>query len=276
MVFVEAKGLVKRYTRPGGESVLAVNDVSLSIERGESLGVIGESGSGKSTLGRLMLRLIESDEGSIRIGDVDVRALGTRELRRRRASWQIVFQEPLASLNPRMRIEDIVAEPLRIHEPRLPSRARRDRVVSMLEEVGLSGELLQRRPAHLSGGQQQRVGIARALITDPDFVVLDEPTASLDMTIRSSVLRTLDRLRRTRGLTYLFVSHDITTVETMCTHVAVMRRGDLVESGTADGVLTRPQEKYTQDLLFARLLVDPGEERARGSLEKSLAEKGEI
>lgn len=275
MVFVEAKGLVKRYTKPDGEAVLAVNEVSLAIERGESLGVIGESGSGKSTLGRLMLRLIESDEGSIRIGDIDVRALSGPELRRRRASWQIVFQEPFASLNPRMRIEDIVAEPLRVHEPRLSSRARRERVVNILEEVGLSGDLLQRRPAHLSGGQQQRVGVARALITDPEFVVLDEPTASLDMTIRSSVLRTLDRLRRTRGLTYLFVSHDITTVETMCTHVAVMRRGDLVESGTADQVLTSPQEKYTQDLLFARLLVDPGEERARGPLEKSLASKGE-
>ncbi|MBU2696974.1 ABC transporter ATP-binding protein [Pimelobacter sp. 30-1] len=267
MAFVEARDLVKRYVRPDGKELLAVDRVSFSIERGESLGVIGESGSGKSTLARLVLRLIEPDEGQVEIDGVDVRSLRRGEMRRRRAGWQIVFQEPFASLNPRMRIEDIVAEPLVVHRPQQSARERRDLVVATLEEVGLSGDLLQRRPAHLSGGQQQRVGIARALVTDPSLVVLDEPTASLDMTIRASVLRTLDRLRRDRGLTYLFISHDITTVESMCSHVAVMRRGQMVETGAACDVLTNPQAPYTRELLSARLLVDPGEGRARRELE---------
>ncbi|GAA3658230.1 dipeptide ABC transporter ATP-binding protein [Nocardioides ginsengisoli] len=271
MAFIEAYDLVKRYIRPDGQELVAVDHVGFAIERGDSLGVIGESGSGKSTLARLVLRLIEPDGGSVSIDGVDVRGLRKGDLRRRRSGWQIVFQEPFASLNPRMRIEDIVAEPLVVHEPRLPAKERRDRVVAILEEVGLSGDLIERRPGHLSGGQQQRVGIARALITDPSFVVLDEPTASLDMTIRASVLRTLERLRRDRGLTYLFISHDITTVESMCTHVAVMRHGQLVEDGAACDVLSSPQAPYTKELLSARLLVDPGENRARRELEDLVA-----
>lgn len=267
MAFVEAHDLVKRYARPDGQELVAVDHVGFSLEEGDCLGVIGESGSGKSTLARLVLRLIEPDEGRVSIDGVDVRALRKVDLRKRRAGWQIVFQEPFASLNPRMRIEDIVAEPLVIHRPQQSARERRELVVNTLEEVGLSGDMLQRRPAHLSGGQQQRVGIARALVTDPSFVVLDEPTASLDMTIRASVLRILDRLRRDRGLTYLFISHDIATVESMCSHVAVMRHGRMVETGEACDVLTNPQADYTRELLAARLLVDPGENRARRALE---------
>lgn len=266
MSFVEVRDLVKEYRRPGGERVLAVDGVSLDIASGDSLGVIGESGSGKSTLARLVLRLISSDSGTVTVDGTDVLALSGAQMRRRRRDWQIVFQEPFASLDPRMKIRSIVAEPLVIHEPRMPWRERRDRVVAILEEVGLSGNLLDRRPASLSGGQQQRVGIARALITDPSFLVLDEPTASLDMTIRASVLGTLQKLRQTRGLTYLLISHDITTVEAMCSHVAVMHKGKFVEQGLLDAVINDPQEAYTQQLMSARLTVDEGAGAARREL----------
>ncbi|WP_248763327.1 ATP-binding cassette domain-containing protein [Pseudarthrobacter sp. SSS035] len=266
MSFVEVRDLVKKYRRPGGDEVLAVDRISMDIERGDSMGVIGESGSGKSTLARLVLRLIDADSGSVVVDGVDVRALGGRELRRRRQHWQIVFQEPFASLNPRMKIEDIVGEPLVIHEPGLSHRERAMRVAGMLEEVGLSGDHLMRRPAHLSGGQQQRVGIARALITNPSFIVLDEPTASLDMTIRASVLATLAKLRQDRGLTYLLISHDITTVEAMCSHVAVMHRGVFVEYGEASDVINAPRAAYTKELMSARLTVDFGVGQARREL----------
>lgn len=271
MPFVEVRDLVKQYRRPDGHEVLAVDNVSLAIQAGDSVGVIGESGSGKSTLARLVLRLIQADSGSVTIDGTDALALSSSQLRNRRREWQIVFQEPFASLDPRMKIRSIVAEPLAIHEPRLSSGARDARVVSILEEVGLSGDLLDRRPASLSGGQQQRVGIARALITNPSFLVLDEPTASLDMTIRASVLGTLQKLRASRGLTYLLISHDITTVETMCTHVAVMHRGRFVEQGTLAQVLEDPQEAYTQRLISARLTVDDGAGAARRELATLMA-----
>ena len=267
MAFVEVRDLAKVYHRRDS-SVRAVDGVSLDINRGESLGVIGESGSGKSTLTRLVLRLIDADSGSVVIDGTDIGTLRKTELRRRRRDWQIVFQEPYASLNPRLSIHQIVAEPLVVGAERLTAAQRRDRVVAILDEVGLASEFLDRRPINLSGGQQQRVGIARALITEPSFVVLDEPTASLDVTIRSSILVMLARLRRERGLTYLLISHDITSVESMCSHIAVMRGGQFVESGSMSDVSERPQHEYTRSLLSARLTVDAGLEQ------RSLARSG--
>ncbi|MCG2622561.1 ATP-binding cassette domain-containing protein [Arthrobacter sp. I2-34] len=214
---------------------------------------MGESGSGKSTLGRLILRLHEADSGSIILDGEDVRALTRQQLRRRRRHWQIVFQEPFASLNPRLTIRQIVEEPLIVARTSGTRADRLRRVTETLEEVGLSADFLERRPANLSGGQQQRVGIARALVTDPTLVVLDEPTASLDLTIRASILRMLAALQVSRGLTYVFISHDIETVRHFCSRVAVMHRGRFVETGTTRQVLSDPQQPYTQALMLAAM-----------------------
>ncbi|WP_415854667.1 ATP-binding cassette domain-containing protein [Sinomonas sp. G460-2] len=258
MAIIEVKDLRKSFQTPEGRTVTAVDGVSFSVEAGECLGIIGESGSGKSTLGRLLLRLHEADSGSVVLDGQDVRALPPRTLRQRRRDWQIVFQEPYASLNPRLTVRQIVEEPLVVARSlgakAVGSRAERlARVGRTLEEVGLSAEFLDRRPANLSGGQQQRVGIARSLVTDPSIVVLDEPTSSLDLTIRASILRMLSELQRARGLTYVFISHDIDTVRHFCSRVAVMHRGRFVEEGPARDVLNDPQQPYTQALMAAAM-----------------------
>lgn len=253
MPIIELNDVRKTFRTPQGQTITAVDGVSLAVERGETVGIIGESGSGKSTLGRLILRLNEADSGSIRLEGEDIRALSKGQLRKRRRRWQIVFQEPFASLNPRLTIRQIVEEPLIVAKT-YGSREERLRLVTKtLEEVGLSEEFLNRRPANLSGGQQQRVGIARCLVTDPTLVVLDEPTSSLDLTIRASILRMLARLQVARGLTYVFISHDIETVRHFCSKVAVMHRGRFVEEGTTHAVLTNPQQAYTQALMAAAM-----------------------
>jgi len=253
MAIIEVKNLFKTFQAPGGRVVAAVDNVSFSVEVGTCLGIIGESGSGKSTLGRLLLRLHEADSGSILLDGQDIRALGAAALRKQRQHWQIVFQEPFASLNPRLSIRQIVEEPLIVARTYKSRAEKQEKVVRTLDEVGLSAEFLDRRPANLSGGQQQRVGIARALVTDPAIVVLDEPTSSLDLTIRASILRMLSELQRARGLTYVFISHDIDTVRHFCTRVAVMHRGRFIEVGTAHEVLNDSREPYTQKLLAAAM-----------------------
>jgi ABC-type oligopeptide transport system ATPase subunit len=253
MPIIELKDVRKTFRSPQGQLVTAVDGVSLAVERGETLGIIGESGSGKSTLGRLILRLIEADSGTILLEGEDIRDLSKAQLRKRRRRWQIVFQEPFASLNPRLTIRQIVEEPLIVAKTYGSRAERLRRVTETLEEVGLSQDFLGRRPANLSGGQQQRVGIARCLVTDPTLVVLDEPTSSLDLTIRASILRMLARLQVARGLTYVFVSHDIDTVRHFCTSVAVMHRGRFVETGSTDDVLSNPREPYTQALMSAAM-----------------------
>ncbi|WP_054009953.1 ABC transporter ATP-binding protein [Arthrobacter sp. ERGS1:01] len=263
MAIIEVKDLFKTFQAPGGRVVAAVDNVSFSVEAGTCLGIIGESGSGKSTLGRLLLRLHEADSGSILLDGQDIRALGAAALRKQRQHWQIVFQEPFASLNPRLSIRQIVEEPLIVARTFKSRSERQEKVVRTLEEVGLSAEFLDRRPANLSGGQQQRVGIARALVTDPTIVVLDEPTSSLDLTIRASILRMLSELQRARGLTYVFISHDIDTVRHFCSQVAVMHRGRFIEVGTAHDVLNDSREPYTQKLLAAAMpplsYIPPGD-----------------
>ncbi|QNE15925.1 ABC transporter ATP-binding protein [Pseudarthrobacter sp. NBSH8] len=265
MPIIELKDVRKTFHSPQGQSVTAVDGISLSVEQGETLGIIGESGSGKSTLGRLILRLIEADSGTILLDGEDIRALSKAQLRKRRRRWQIVFQEPFASLNPRLTIRQIVEEPLIVAKSYGSRAERLRRVAETLEEVGLSQDFLNRRPANLSGGQQQRVGIARCLVTDPTLVVLDEPTSSLDLTIRASILRMLAKLQLARGLTYVFVSHDIDTVRHFCSRVAVMHHGRFVETGSTHDVLANPQQPYTQALMAAAMPpipYTPGEKAA--------------
>lgn len=240
-----------------GEPLHVVKDVSLSIEAGETVAVIGESGSGKSTLGRLALRLLEADSGIVRFEGTDLASLSEPELRAMRKSMQVVFQEPYQSLNPRLTVGAIVGEPLDIHQPSLGTTERRRLVLNALDMVGLPEGIAARLPAELSGGQQQRVGIARALISDPRLVVLDEPTSSLDLTVRAQVLKLLRDLQSRLGLAYLFVSHDMDTVEWISDRTMVMFRGSIVETGTTEQILLQPQHAYTQKLLSARLSIDP-------------------
>lgn len=257
MSLVRVEGLVKTFRREGGATVHAVNGVSFTIEEGQTLALIGESGSGKSTIGRMLLRLIEADEGTIELDGVDIRGLPGKELRAMRAKMQIVFQEPYESLNPKMRVGDIVAEPLEIHEPSLSRNDRRDRVRTTLEEVGLDADQAERLPRSLSGGQQQRVGIARALVTRPKFVVLDEPTSSLDLSVQAQILEILHDLQRTHGLSYLYISHDLSTVNYVAHDIAVLYLGQIREQGPLDAVIDDPEDPYTQALLSAFLDPDP-------------------
>jgi oligopeptide/dipeptide ABC transporter ATP-binding protein len=254
---LRVEGLRKAFHRRSGAKVHAVNDVSFDIEAGETLGLIGESGSGKSTVGRLVLRLIEADDGQITFDGEEVRTLDRDDLRRLRRRMQIVFQEPLESLNPRMKVGEIVGEPLRIHEPGLNRREREERVEQVLDEVGLNASFARRYPRALSGGQQQRIGIARAIITRPRFIVLGEPTSSLDLSVRAQILELLQDLQDKHALAYLFISHDLATVGYISHRIAVMYLGQIRELGLAQEVVERPRGPYAQALLSAALSVDP-------------------
>lgn len=264
---VRAEGLTKTFPVRGSKSLVrAVNGVDIAIRRGTTLGLVGESGSGKSTVGRCVLRLTDPTSGTVHHGDVDVVAMRPKALQRHRAQASMVFQDPYESLNPRMRIRSLVEEPLMLHTD-LSRDARRDRAVELMRLVRLEPTHLDRYPHELSGGQLQRVGIARALATDPEFLVLDEPTSSLDLSVRAGVLRLLKRLQRQLDITYLFISHDLTTVAQMSDEVAVMYLGTIVEQGPATQVLTDPQHPYTQALLSAALPIQPGNRRDRHVLE---------
>ncbi len=269
---LQLRGLSKAFPIRGGilnrvqGSVRAVTNVSFDVAAGETLAVVGESGCGKTTTGRCILRLIEPTEGSIRFDGVDMRALQGTALRRMRRHIQLVFQDPYASLNPRMTIGDTVREGLIIHE--LAEGAAADkRVQSLLDEVGLRPEWTRRYPHEFSGGQRQRVGIARALAVEPKFIVLDEPVSALDVSVQAQVINLLQDLQRDRGLTYLFIAHDLGVVEHLATRVAVMYLGRIVELATADVLFTAPIMPYTQALLSAIPLPDPLAPRDRIVLE---------
>lgn len=257
MSLVRVEGLSKTFARGRSETVHAVNGVSFEIARGETLALIGESGSGKSTIGRLLLRLLEADAGTVTLDGTDLMSLGAEELRRARARMQIVFQEPYESLNPRMRIGDIVAEPVRIHEPGLSRDERRERVLGVLKEVGLNAEHADRYARSMSGGQQQRVGIARALVTRPQLIVLDEPTSSLDLSVQAQILEILHRLQVDHEMSYLYISHDLSTVSYIAHRVAVLYLGEIREVGSVEDVVDRPRDPYTRSLLGAYLDPDP-------------------
>ncbi|MGA8150176.1 MAG: ATP-binding cassette domain-containing protein [Terriglobales bacterium] len=257
MSLLEIRNLTKVF--PLGESVFgggakgevrAVDDVSLAIESGETLGLVGESGSGKSTLGRLALRLIEPTSGSLRFEGHDLLAANHAEVRRLRRDMQIIFQDPFGSLDPRMRVEDVVAEPLIIHE-RISASARRARIAELLNAVGLDQSAMRRFPHEFSGGQRQRVGIARALALRPKFIVADEPVSALDVSVGAQIVNLMARLQRDFKLTYLFISHSMPLVRYLATRIAVMYRGKIVESGSTAQIVERPQHPYTKSLLEA-------------------------
>jgi len=226
---------------------------------GETLGLVGESGSGKSTLGRLMLRLIEPTSGSIRFEGQDLLGAGRGEMRRLRRDMQIIFQDPFASLDPRFRVEEIIAEPLIIHgnlHRNLPGNGDskndiRARVIELLRAVGLDESILRRFPHEFSGGQRQRIGIARALAVRPKFIVADEPVSALDVSVGAQIVNLLAQLQRDFGLTYLFISHSMPVVRYLSTRIAVMYRGKIVEVGASEEITERPQHPYTRSLLEA-------------------------
>jgi ABC-type oligopeptide transport system ATPase subunit len=262
MALVEVRNLTKVYEQAesvfGGKSrsgngVRAVDDVSLDIQAGETLGLVGESGSGKSTLGRLILRLIEPSSGSVHFEGRDLLAASQTEMRRLRRDMQIIFQDPFASLDPRYRVEDIIAEPLIIHRKIIPNAKDgiRSRVVELLRAVGLDESILKRFPHEFSGGQRQRIGIARALALRPKFIVADEPVSALDVSVGAQIVNLLAQLQRDFGLTYLFISHSMPVVRYLSTRIAVMYHGKIVEVGESEQITERPQHPYTRSLLEA-------------------------
>jgi peptide/nickel transport system ATP-binding protein len=242
---LEARNLTKTY---GNTTV--VQGVSLTIQRGETLGLVGESGSGKSTVARMLLRLVEPTSGSIAFDNTDLLTLNKRDLRAMRRRMQMVFQDPFAALNPRMRIRDIIAEPFAIQGGFSRDRIHQ-RLAELLHEVGLDPDVLPRYPHEFSGGQRQRINIARALALKPDFLALDEPVSALDVSVGAQVINLLRELQRTYGLTYLFISHSIPLVRYLCDRVAVMERGRVVETGPVLEVCEHPREPYTQRLIAA-------------------------
>jgi ABC-type glutathione transport system ATPase component len=262
MALVEIRNLTKVYSQGaspfggkprGGGEVRAVDDVSLDIHQGETLGLVGESGSGKSTLGRLILRLVEPTGGSVRFEGRDLLSASRGEMRRLRRDMQIIFQDPFASLDPRFSVEDIIAEPLIIHGHGHGNGwdGIRARVVELLRAVGLDESILRRFPHEFSGGQRQRIGIARALAVRPKFIVADEPVSALDVSVGAQIVNLLAQLQRDFGLTYLFISHSMPVVRYLSTRIAVMYRGQIVEVGPTEEITDRPQHPYTLSLLKA-------------------------
>ncbi len=228
----------------------AVDDVSLDIQAGETLGLVGESGSGKSTLGRLILRLIEPTSGSVMFDGTDVTRASYGELRRLRREMQIIFQDPFGSLDPRMNVEQVVTEPFVVHE-KMSGELRGQKAAELMKAVGLDASALKRYPHEFSGGQRQRIGIARALALRPKFIVADEPVSALDVSVGAQIVNLLAQLQREFGLTYLFISHSMPVVRYLSTRIAVMYKGKLVELGETEKITARPQHAYTQTLLRA-------------------------
>ena len=242
--------------------VRAVDDVSFEIRQGETLGLVGESGSGKSTTGYCVLELLKPTSGSVRFDGEELTTMPRNELRRMRREMQIVFQDPYASLNPRMTIGDIVGEPLLIHK--IGDRKRRRRTVEeLLEVVGFNPDFVNRYPHEFSGGQRQRIGVARALALNPRLIVCDEPVSALDVSIQAQILNLLKDLQQAFGLTYLFIAHDLAVVREMSDQIAVMNHGKIVEAGSADQVYTNPRHDYTKALLAAVPVPDPRRMRER-------------
>jgi peptide/nickel transport system ATP-binding protein len=258
---------IRNLTKVFSGQIRAVDDVSLNIQAGETLGLVGESGSGKSTLGRLILRLIEPTSGSVLFEGRDLVAVSSGEMRRLRRNLQIIFQDPFASLDPRFRVEDIVAEPLLIHGDSDGNRHLRvhtgsagdgayrtkvaSRVAELLRAVGLDESARHRYPHEFSGGQRQRIGIARALALRPRFIVCDEPVSALDVSVGAQIVNLLAQLQRDFGLTYLFISHSMPVVRYLATRIAVMYKGKIVEIGDTDLITTNPVHPYTRNLLEA-------------------------
>jgi oligopeptide/dipeptide ABC transporter ATP-binding protein len=251
-VFMRASGSVK-----------AVEDVSLTVSAGEAVGLVGESGCGKTTLGRALLRLVEPTGGSVRFDGEDITALPAKELRARRRQFQMIFQDPFSSLNPRLTVGQSIGEALDIHRLTPDRAARTARIGELLRSVGLAPEHAERYPHEFSGGQRQRIGIARALAVEPRLIVCDEPVSALDVSVQAQVINLLQDLQRDRGLAYLFISHDLAVVEHLCQRVVVMYLGRVVETGNTREVCRAPKHPYTQALLSAVPVMDPDSKRQR-------------
>ena len=265
MSLLVATGLKKTFGRSGfwgrgaGKAMPAVDDVSLALGEGETLAIVGESGSGKSTTARLIMRLIEPDGGRVQLMGDDFTALSGKRLRRMRRHIQMVFQDPFASLNPRMRIAETVGEGLRVHRPELSGGQRRDLAAEMLARCGLGAEVMDRYPHQFSGGQRQRIGIARALGVQPKVLVLDEPVSALDVSVQAQILNLLRELQQEFGLSYLFISHDLAVVRHIADRVAVMFAGRIVEHAKASDLFAAARHPYTASLLAARPIAHPSQ-----------------
>lgn len=261
MSLLEAENLVKVYVKRGllarsRSETIAVDDVSFAVERGETLALVGESGAGKSTAGRLVTRLISADSGSVRLDGVELMDLSRSEMRAKRRSIQMIFQDPYSSLDPRISVGMSLTEPLKVHFG-ANKTDRENRAGALLERVGLTEYHAERYPYELSGGQLQRVAIARALTVEPSLIVCDEPVAALDVSVRAQVLNLMLDLQDDLGISYLFISHDLSIVECIADRVAVMRHGKLLEYATKAQVYDDPQNDYTKELLAAIPVADP-------------------
>ncbi len=271
VALLEVRGLKKHFPIQGGlvkhtvSSVRAVDGVTFAVKRGRTLGIVGESGCGKTTVGRTLLRLTEPTGGTIRFDGKDITHVKRAALRALRQRMQIVFQDPMSSLNPRMTIREILLEPLLLNGTK--GDIAHARAIALLERVGLREDHANRFPHEFSGGQRQRIGIARALTLDPELVVLDEPTSALDVSVQAQVLNLLRDLQREMHLTYVFISHDLSVIRYMCDDVAVMYLGRIVESGPVDAIFANPQHPYTQALFSAVPIPDPTQRAKRILLE---------
>ncbi|TPW30659.1 ABC transporter ATP-binding protein [Pararhizobium mangrovi] len=259
---VSIEGLGKTFPTSAGD-VQALSDVTFNIERGSLIGLVGESGSGKTTLGRCLLRLVEPTAGRVVFDGTDITALDQRGLKAMRKRMQIIFQDPFSSLNPRMRIRQIVGEALVAHGIGRNRRERDDIVAGLLEEVGLSADHMGRFPHEFSGGQRQRIGIARALAVEPEFIIADESVSALDVSVQAQILNLLQDLRDRRGLTILFIAHDLSVVEYLCDEMVVLYLGRVAETGPSDDVYRLPGHPYTRALLSAIPTIDPEGRQAR-------------
>jgi len=258
---IEVRNLKKFFTI-GGNTLQAVNDISFTIKRGETLGVVGESGCGKSTAGRTMLRLYDATAGDVLFEGKSIMSLNNQEMKAMRRNMQMIFQDPYASLNPRMTVGDIIGEALDIHNL-ATGQKRKERIQELLSLVSLNPEHMNRFPHEFSGGQRQRIGIARALAVEPKFIVCDEPISALDVSVQAQVVNLLEQLQEKMGLTYMFIAHDLSMVKYISDRVAVMYLGKMVELADSDALYEKPLHPYTQALLSAIPIPDPEIERNR-------------
>lgn len=252
---IETKHL-KKYFKTGSGMLHAVDDVNISIERGHTLGVVGESGCGKSTLGRTILRLLPATSGSVLYEGTDIQKLGSSDMKKMRSEMQIIFQDPYASLNPRMSVSQIIEEPLKVNHIYKDKAAKDQRILELMDTVGLARRLANSYPHELDGGRRQRIGVARALALNPSFIVCDEPVSALDVSIQAQVLNLMMDLQDSMGLTYMFITHDLSVVRHISTHIAVMYLGQVVEYAPSQELFDDPKHPYTKALLSAIPIPD--------------------